>query len=427
MLNKLIALVRRYEMLENGDTLVCAVSGGADSVAMLYAFWLLREKFGIRLEAAHFNHGLRGEESDRDEAFVRRLCDRLDIPVHVGSGKVEAGRKGLEAAARDARYAFLQSLSGKIATAHTADDNAETVLMRMVRGTGLKGLGAIAPVRGNVIRPMLEVTRTQVLAFLQEQNLSYVEDSSNATDDFLRNRLRHKVMPLLCAENPRFAENISSMAMRLRQDEEMLQADMDFTDGLPVSAVTAMAPAGRSRVLRRFLEHCGVREPEAAHVKMAQNLCLSKEPSASADLPGGITVCRCYDRLILQEKVPPVETVTLCCPGITELPSLGLQVECAPAETVCQGTDVFTVTVQGELVLRSRVAGDVLHMPGGSRSIKKLFIDRKIPAHLRSSVPVVADAAGVIGVYGIGVDQKRAATDLPAIQIRFMRKELQKI
>ena len=143
MLNKLERFLKQQEMVCTGDTVVCAVSGGADSVALLFALYLLKDKLGIQLEAAHFNHNLRGEESCRDENFVRVLCDRYDIPLHVGSGVVTAGEKGLEAAARDARYAFLRNLPGKIATAHTADDNAETVLMHLIRGTGLKGLGGI--------------------------------------------------------------------------------------------------------------------------------------------------------------------------------------------------------------------------------------------------------------------------------------------
>ena len=164
MLNKLTAFARQYDMIQPGDTVICAVSGGADSVALLFSLYLLKEKLGITLEAAHFNHHLRGEESDRDEAFVRDFCDRYDIPLHLGGGTVTAGKKGLEAAARDARYAFLRGLPGKIATAHTADDNAETVLLHLIRGTGLKGLGGIMPVSGHVIRPMLGINRPEVSA-----------------------------------------------------------------------------------------------------------------------------------------------------------------------------------------------------------------------------------------------------------------------
>ena len=214
MLNKLATFIRDYDMVQPGDTLVCALSGGADSVALLFALYLLKDKLGITLEAAHFNHHLRGEESDRDEAFARELCDRYDIPIHVGSGRVTAGDKGLEASARDARYVFLRTIPGKIVTAHTADDNAETVLLHLIRGTGLKGLGGITPVSGNLIRPMLMVTRGDVERFLEEWCLGHIEDSSNGTDAFLRNRVRHHVMPLLKAENPKLAENLSKKKPR---------------------------------------------------------------------------------------------------------------------------------------------------------------------------------------------------------------------
>ena len=173
MLNKLSAFCTAHELLNKGDRIVCAVSGGADSMALLWAMYLLKDSYDLELSVAHFNHGLRGQESDEDARFVQQFCQRYDIPFLLGSGEVTAGAKGLEAAARDARYRFLQSLPGKIATAHTANDNAETVLMHLVRGTGLKGLGGIAPQRGALIRPMLSVTRDEVLLFLDEYHISY--------------------------------------------------------------------------------------------------------------------------------------------------------------------------------------------------------------------------------------------------------------
>lgn len=413
MLNKLLAFVRRYEMVAPGDTVICAVSGGADSVALLFAMYLLRQKLDIRLEAAHFNHHLRGEESDRDEAFVRSLCDRYEIPLHVGSAWVQAGEKGLEAAARDARYAYFSTLSGKIATAHTANDNGETVLLHMVRGTGLKGLGAIAPVRGNVIRPMLMVTRAQVLAFLEEYHLDFVQDSSNDTDRFLRNRLRHRVMPLLEEENPRLAENLSAMALRLREDEAALDAMAENAD---VPALRAMSPALRGRALARFLQRSGVKEPEAVHIELAEKLVLSHKPSASADLPGGVKLCRQYDKLTIAADARPIEETVLDCPGSVELPALGLRIVCQMAREQVLTTDAFTVKVDGQLRLRCRQPGDTMRLRGGTRELKKLFIDRKIPAPERLSIPVIADDAGVLGVYGIGANLDRTGGD---VLIRF--------
>ena len=419
MLNKLLSFAGKYNLIAPGDRVICAVSGGADSVALLFALYLLREKLQITLEAAHFNHGLRGDESDRDEAFVRQLCSRYDIALHVGSSPVVPGKKGLEAAARDARYAFLESLEGKIATAHTADDNAETVLMHMVRGTGLKGLGAISPIRGNVIRPMLNVTREQVLAFLEEYHLPFVEDSSNDTDAYLRNRLRHHVMPLLKAENPRISENLSAMALRLRQDEQLLRPQMDFSQGMDVNHLRSLPDALRSRLLADFLKHCGVKEPDAAHISQAEALVFSENPSAKAHFPGDISIGRRYDQLVRADEMPAIESQVLPCPGTIELPDLNLRVTCCPAETIINTADTFTVSAKGQIVLRHRQSGDTMQLPGGTKSLKKIFIDRKIPADSRDAVPVVADEEGVLGVYGIGVNRHRALQQLPGVQIWF--------
>ena len=420
MLNKLRSFAKQYDMIRTGDTVIAAVSGGADSVVLLFALYLLKDSLGITLEAAHFNHGLRGEESDRDAAFVRDLCDRYDIPLHLGGARVTAGKKGLEAAARDARYAFFATLTGKIATAHTADDNAETVLMHLVRGTGLKGLGGISPVRGNLIRPMLGITRGEVMAFLEEYHLTFVEDSSNGTDAFLRNRLRHHVMPLLKAENPRLAENLSAMALDLREDEAALETmtvwDMD------VAVLRKLHPGVRSRSIAAFLKNNGVREPEARHLALVEALIFSDKPSASADLPGGVTVAREYGRLVVREEITALEPVTLPENGTVELPRLGLRVHCGPAEGVTDGPEGFAVVPQGNVILRCRKEGDSLRRSGGRKSLKKRFIDRKIPAAQRGLIPVVADDWGVLGVYGFGADLDRLGV---GVLIRFEKREKQ--
>lgn len=415
MLNKLLSFIRSYDMVQPGDTVMCAVSGGADSMALLWALYLLQDKLEIRLSAAHFNHGLRGEESDRDEAFVRDFCDGYQIPFCCEHGSVTAGKKGLEAAARDARYAFLKSLPGKIATAHTADDNAETVLMHMVRGTGLKGLGGITPVNGKLIRPMLEITREEVCGFLNEYHVGYITDSSNETDAFLRNRLRHHVMPLLKEENPRLAENLSAMALRLREDEKALTQQPETR----VEVLRQMAPALRSRALSACLEQWGVKEPEAAHIALAEQLVFSNKPSCEARFPGGVTVCRNYDVLEAKTLTEEIELQELACPGVTELPQLGLRIVCTPTEKTAWETDRFTVCPQGQLVVRSRQTGDIMRLPGGTKSLKKLFIDRKIPAALRQQIPVIADDGGILGVYGIGPSHNRVG---PGVEIRFEKK-----
>ncbi len=421
MLNKLLTFLRQQDMVQPGDRVVCAVSGGADSVALLFAFYLLKEKVEIQLEAAHFNHQLRGAESDRDETFVRSFCDRYDIPLHVGSAAVVPGKKGLEAAARDARYAFLQTLPGKIATAHTADDNAETVLMHLIRGTGLKGLGGITPVQGRILRPLLTVTRQEVESFLEEWCLPHMEDSSNHTDAFLRNRIRHHVMPLLYAENPRIGENLSHMALRLRKDEEFLSQQSRF-DPLPtVEELKAMPAAQRSRVLGTFLTQSGVPEPGDKEIAMTEALVFSQRPSARKRFRGGITIARCYDRLEARREVDALEETLLPCPGAVEIP--GYYVTCEVADTIEQDPNTFTVCPQGALILSPRKSGDSLRLSGGSRTLKRIFIDRKIPAAQREQIPVLRDEAGILGVYSIGVNLDRAAAKLPAVRIHFEKTE----
>ena len=423
MLNKLERLVRRYDMVSAGDTVICAVSGGADSVALLFAMYLLKEKWRISLEAAHFNHHLRDEESDRDEAFVKNFCQRFDIPLHLGGGNIIPGKKGLEAAARDARYAFLSHLPGKIATAHTADDNAETVLMHLVRGTGLKGLGAIAPVNGKLIRPMLSVTRQDVEDFLDEYHLSHVEDSSNHSDRFLRNRIRHQVMPLLKQENPSLAENLSEMALRLRQDEAALDNLASGHSAATVTELRALEPAVRNRVLEKFLKTSGVREPEAQHIALAEALVFSDKPSAIAAFPGGVTIGRDYDRLTVISQTAPLETLMLSCPGATDLPQVGLRVICEPANGQPPGRNAFTVVTTGTPVVRCRVTGDAMRFPGGTKTLKKWFIDQKIPVPLRDRIPVILDSQGILGVYGAGPNLDRLTGPGTAVHIRFESME----
>ncbi len=420
MLNKLRAFLKEQALLSPGDSVIAAVSGGADSVAMLFALYLLRDELGITLEAAHFNHHLRGAESDRDEAFVTDFCGHYDIPLHLGSGRIVPGKKGLEAAARDARYAFLRRLPGKVATAHTADDNAETVLMRLIRGTGLKGLGAIAPVSGNVIRPMLTVTRDDVEAFLEEYALPHVEDSSNGTDDFLRNRIRHGILPLMRTENPRIGENLSAMALLLRQDEACLQAMIPEEQVPDVSRLKAMEPALRRRALERFLKAQGVREPEQIHILQAEQLLYHWSPSAAMQFPGGVTIGRQYDRLVRLECAPELPETRLSVPGETCIG--GKRFVSEYATDLEERPDSVLVCPVGVLTVRSRRSGDTMRLPGGTRSLKKMYIDRKIPASQRAAVPVLADDRGVLAVFGIGTDIRFHPDSLPAVRIMLIEE-----
>ena len=402
MLNKMLAALRRYEMVSPGDTVICAVSGGADSMALLWGMYLLREKLGITLEAAHFNHNLRGEESKQDAEFVRKFCEFHDIPLHFGEGNVTLGKKGLEAAARDARYAFLRSLNGTIATAHTADDNAETVLMHLIRGSGLRGLGGVTPKTDGLIRPMLDVTRAQVEQFLEENYIRHITDSSNATDEFLRNRLRHHVIPLLKRENLSIAVGLSAAAQRIREDAALLDSLAAQLDPADIAALRAAPAPLRRRAIEGFLRRNGFPEPSAEHIRQAEQVVFSDNPSARVTL-GGLTLRRSYDKLCADREQVILPTRLLPMEGLTELPEIGLAVRTSIADAPGE----WVVCPKGQMIVRCRQSGDALTTKCGTKSLKKRFIDKKIPQWERSAVPVIADEGGVLAVYGFGADVTR--------------------
>ena len=415
MRDKVLSRLKR--LVSPGDVVVCAVSGGADSVAMLHLLLSLQAELGIRIEAAHFNHRLRGAESDRDEAFVRSLCEQWGVLLHLGSGDVfaradETG-ESVEEAARKLRYAFFDSLAQAVATAHTADDNLETVLLNLLRGTSLKGLCGIPEKRGRIIRPMLGVTRAEVEAYLAEHGLSHIEDSTNADDACVRNRLRHALVPLLRAENPSVANTVLRMSELLSQDEAYLQAVADdalcrakSADGYLCSALCSLPEAIRTRALRTMLASIRAPKLSAAHIRAVDGLLFSADPSARVSLPGGYVAERQYDRLVLRSGLQPrcFCPVRLCPGGCVPIPALSLCVRAerierfdpdkAPAASVVV-TDSGCTAYQ----IRPRSTGDSILLPGGRRSLKKLMIDRKLPASGRGLLPVITDGSRVLAVY----------------------------
>lgn len=222
MNNIVIQTINKYGMLQNGDKVIVALSGGADSVTLLDILSDIKEKYDITLYIAHVNHGIRGEEADRDESFCKALSEKYNAEFFIRHEDIKTLAKqqkiSEELCGRNIRYEFFNNLSeklnAKIATAHTASDNAETLLFNIARGTSVAGVSAIPPVRDNVIRPLIELTRTQIEQYCNEHKLNYVTDSTNLTDDYTRNNIRHNVIPQLSKINPRFEES----AMRLSEN-----------------------------------------------------------------------------------------------------------------------------------------------------------------------------------------------------------------
>lgn len=424
--DKIDLFIQKNSMLMPGDRVLCALSGGADSVCLLH---YLASRTDISVVAAHFNHHLRAAESDRDEAFVKELCGRMNIKCLTADGDVAAyaaeNGLGIEEAARKKRYAFLRSAALSegcrvIATAHNAQDNAETIIMNLARGAGLKGLCGIPPVRGNVIRPLLETSRTEIESYLEQNGLEHVEDSTNRSDDYSRNRVRHHVLPVLESINPAYAAGIAENAESLREDEEYLDSlARDFISrrgqgkSVPVSELLELPGPVASRVIR--LMHNG--RLGAGHVRSILNICRMRSAHAYADVPG-MRVSREFDRLIFgqdeficmaEREIKPGEELYI--------PERGLKISCRSKTNIAEihkslTTFVFkNENICGRMSIASRRQGSMIALEGRgcTKSLKKIYSEAKLSLSDRATRPVIYDEQGPIAVYGFGVAERCAA------------------
>lgn len=424
---ELLSWIRSHDLLAPGDSVTCAVSGGADSMALLCCLLALREELGITLQAAHFNHQLRGAASDGDEAFVRDFCEKNGISCFFGRGDVklaaEEGKLSTEEAARKLRYDFLLSCPGKIATAHTAEDNCETVLMNLLRGSGLKGLCGIPPCRDRIIRPMLSVTHEEARAYLNSLEQPWREDAGNAEDDYRRNRIRHHLLPLLKEENPAYAQTILRCSESLRgelqyleEEAEKLLASARCEDGLRCSVLRKANDA----LLRRALRLHACKDFDA--VLTERLLSLIRNGRGSCRLPNGkILTCSCG---ILMEEIPlspPVPTM-LDKPGESVLFG-NYEISCRRIASFQKNADLSSrmPCIRENalpIFIRSRQEGDSIQTPGGRKSLKKLMIDKKIPSPLRESLPVFCCGEEIAAVYRLEVSEPfRAIPGEPCLQI----------
>ena len=425
MLETIKALTTEYDMLPRGGTVLCAVSGGADSMCLLHLLHTWAGEGGFRVAAAHYNHNLRGAESDRDAAFVAEWCAGQDIPCVIGAGDVahEARARGLgvEETARQMRYEFLRGAAdamgcGRIATAHSADDNLETLLLHLVRGAGLHGLAGIPPRRGVVVRPLLTTSRAEIVAYLEANGVAHVEDSSNTDEGYARNRIRRQVVPVLRQLNPRLTESAAETMGYLRTDNDYLNAQAAAAcqnarwaeDDLVIEAryIAQLPAAIAPRAVRRLLEMMGDGSTNcsAAHLKAVVELARGDDPSAVVFLPGGETE---VEGTPWRVRCRPVR-----CPDESERKPGALY--------LAQGA------LEGPLVLRPRQTGDAVTLPGrgGTKTLKKLFIDEKVPRRERERIPVLADGRGVAAVAGFGPEQSRTAVPgQAAYELLFWKKE----
>ena len=416
--NSVSSFIARHHMIPPGATVLCAVSGGADSVCLLHILHGLQSDLDFHLVAAHYNHHLRGAESDEDEAFVWRLCKNWGIPCHLGSGDVhgeaKARKLGIEETAREMRYTFLFGMSqvldkAIIATAHNADDNAETVLLNLIRGTGLRGLTGISPVREGLIRPLLNTPRSEILAYLEENGIPHREDSSNADVTYTRNKLRAQVMPLLRELNPQATEHINTAAAHLKAVDEFLDQAISpyLAQGcmgedwaaFPMKVLLEVPQALRPPILFHQLEVMGVGRKDVGTVHL--EALLSLKEGGHSDLPGGV-IATCRDGFLVLAFAPPPP------PDETPLPMDRSLTWGNWTLTVLDHPDGqgLALPVGGALTVRRCQPRERLTLPSsnGARTVKRLCLDKRITLSERDNLPAFYVDGKLAAVWPIGVD-----------------------
>ena len=429
-------------LLRSRGRVIVGFSGGADSSCLLVLLRRWCAENGVILEAAHVNHGIRGEEADRDEEFCRERCRELGIPLRVKKADIPSLAKergtGIEETARDVRYAFFDELAAQdgalIATAHNADDNLETVLFRLLRGTGLAGLCGIPPVREDrLIRPLIRDGAEAIRQWCADNAVPYVEDRTNAEADCARNRIRLNVLPLLRGIFPSPEDAAARMTESLREDGDYLL--LAAKNAVPEGAVSlgraefeALHPAVRARVLRILAENAGGKTPEFRHIREILRLFPSPSPR-SVSLPGGI---RCFtdaegvrmgrEDASPEEEVPP----EIPLPGPNEggsavlredgfcraLCRFGNGADEDPSDSRKEGRmkeNIYKSSISvslcfdkitGTCRMRTRRPGDTVVFGGMTRRVKTLFSDRKMPERIRDALPVFEDGDGIVWIPG---------------------------
>ena len=445
-MKKITQVIDRYRMFGKGDPVVVGFSGGADSVMLTHFL----HTHGMRVFAVHINHQLRGEESLRDEAFVSEFCKRYSIPCEIH--RVDIGEEairlkvGTELAGREVRYRILGEAAKKheavIATAHTLSDQAETVLFRLARGSGLKGLSGIPAVRQGVdgvriVRPLIAVSRREVEAYCRENGLSYVVDSSNLTDDYARNLIRNRVVPHLLAVNDAAERHIGETADIFAQEEDFLdiQAKSRYTEcktgsGLSANAVNRLHPAMQNRVIRLYLEEQGI-SVDRLLVQRVLQLCAKDDVAAidkrygAVSLPDGKECLLRGGRIFLKETdseaifpdlrefLSDKKSVFLMPSGQTWAFSL---TDTKPIQNVHKNLYLFCLDydkIEGKPVCRCRAPSDRICIAGRNitKTVKKWMNEEKVPMGLRDRLFVLADEQGVLAVEGLGISSRIAADE----------------
>ncbi len=408
MIEKIKLTIQKRNMLSAGDSVCVALSGGADSVALLLALYELSAELDFTLSAVHVNHLLRGDESDRDESFCRDLCARLNVPLQVFREDAAAFSHSLgvsvETGARELRYKIFDSLDcDRIATAHNLNDNAETLIFRFARGTGLRGLLGIPAVRGKIIRPLIECGRDEIEAFLTKKGQEFVTDSTNLSDDYARNRIRHHIIPEMSAVHGAFPQCVTRMVKSFAEDEDFLTAEAKKCEK---DDLRTLHPAIRKRVIINQLKShnlrvCTEKIEEIENAVLSGKGRVNVENDFFADFENG--VLRVYKEQ--PENAPKPVAVTkfgeysFGCDRIVIISKQTDENQLAD-DNVNKNSTIYYAdydTIQGDIVLRNRLREDRIK-PVGAVHTKELrkILQEKLPPEKRKSSAVLTDGNGIL-------------------------------
>jgi tRNA(Ile)-lysidine synthase len=441
LLTKIRKTIRKYSLLNSGDRVLVAVSGGPDSVCLLSVLHALAKELDLTLHVAHLDHMFRGKESADEALFVGGLAKKFAIPAVIERFDVPAFclERGLSSqeGARQVRYGFLQRVAkeagaSRIATGHTANDQAETFLMRLMRGAGTAGLSAIPPMRDNIIRPLLETERDEVIAHLKKMDCAFVTDPSNAKPVYTRNRIRLEVLPVLQGFNPRIIETLAAEAGQLRDEEEAVEGycatladsiliQKDNSVLVKRNEFNTLPPAFRRRLLKKAADFAGVEASGLARIQIDEAITFmaAAQTGRTMSLPRGLTIGREYDRFVISAE-PGIADFShaVIIPGVTVIPDLPLQIEAWITDHVPAEPDdinyfwqaLFDYDKIGSLLtLRSRRSGDWFRpsgMGGNSKKLQDYFVDEKVPRSRRSAVPLLCSGEDILWVVGMRTDER---------------------
>lgn len=415
MIEKVKLTIQKHNMLSAGDSVCVALSGGADSVALLLVLYELSAELDFSLSAVHVNHLLRGGESDRDEQFCRDLCSRLDVPLQVFRKDAAAFSHSLgesvETGARKLRYQIFDSLTAdKIATAHNLNDNAETLLFRLARGTGLRGLSGIPAVRDNIIRPLIECGRDEIEAFLTEREQPFVTDSTNLSDDYARNRIRHNIIPEMQAVHGAFPDCVTRMTESFAEDEDFLTAEAKKCEK---ESLFLLHPAIRKRVIINQLKSHNLKVSAEKISEIEDALLLHK---SRVMLENGFFAA--FDKGVMriyEEQPAEIPEAVVALPNkeysfngdrIVKISVQSGEIV-SEKDIVNKNSTIYYAdydTIQGDVVLRNRLRSDVIK-PVNSVHTKDLrkILQQKLPPEERKISAVLEDNNGIIWAEHAGI------------------------